>query len=771
MPTPIGPSVALPDSAAATVRPVPAQVELAERPALRAPAGVATTVPAPAEGVRLMVEVEPGARINLADPAFDPDTARYGVDGQDLVVTTAEAGVVILDGFFAPGPDPALLSVVDGPVLAADVLLQRAIVVAEGTIIEEPAGRPVSTPGNANFAPYDPGDIGTGPEPTGPLLPTDLGFGLPDLELDNRPDLGGGDDGGVGQLGPTLGFSGSVTGFIVPEPRGFNPPGTPQLPVIGERRPLADSEVNGLPKTFVTLDATREVIVSFVDETAALKSSLGAFTVAPDGTIANVQIVFPNVNDFTARATWDDGAGPLNPGDSVSLGTFEAGTTLGFFYLQGGWDQFGDELTKPGTFEVRNGVRPAELANINDFDGRDQGKFPFLVRVNPDGSETVLAARLFFSSDASDSTPNNNRLNPDNLGHFVHGYDPETGRILFGVEDVQGPLGNRSDRDFNDGVFAFAPDDTFGDAIFVGNQEGRLGPTITDPDSTEIGSATVRIATGARPGDILRLTGFADLDGDGILDGTDVQVTRVSPTELRFEGIGSIALYEQILDGIRFGSTATSPEAGIRLIEGRVFDSDGNGSNFATVPIVIESDIIRMTSPNFTGSDRSEAVIGTTGDDIILGGAGDDFIYGGRGNDRIFGGEGDDVIIPGSGRDVITAGPGADTVFITGLSDGRNVWDDFNAFDGDKLDLTRLFQGTAFDPRAPNASQFLRFENRTLDGVGVNNDIAVIVDLDGPGAAYSPQVVMELWNPVGPIGGDPIAKFTTFNQASDGATV
>jgi Ca2+-binding RTX toxin-like protein len=178
-----------------------------------------------------------------------------------------------------------------------------------------------------------------------------------------------------------------------------------------------------------------------------------------------------------------------------------------------------------------------------------------------------------------------------------------------------------------------------------------------------------------------------------------------------------------------------------------------------------------MTSPNFTGSDRSEAVIGTTGDDIILGGAGDDFIYGGRGNDRIFGGEGDDVIIPGSGRDVITAGPGADTVFITGLSDGRNVWDDFNAFDGDKLDLTRLFQGTAFDPRAPNASQFLRFENRTLDGVGVNNDIAVIVDLDGPGAAYSPQVVMELWNPVGPIGGDPIAKFTTFNQASDGATV
>lgn len=68
------------------------------------------------------------------------------------------------------------------------------------------------------------------------------------------------------------------------------------------------------------------------------------------------------------------------------------------------------------------------------------------------------------------------------------------------------------------------------------------------------------------------------------------------------------------------------------------------------------------------GSEESESLQGTPGDDIICGLGGADEIFGGGGNDRIYGGPDGDRIFGGDGADTIEGGAGGD--FICGDSDG-----------------------------------------------------------------------------------------------------
>ena len=64
-----------------------------------------------------------------------------------------------------------------------------------------------------------------------------------------------------------------------------------------------------------------------------------------------------------------------------------------------------------------------------------------------------------------------------------------------------------------------------------------------------------------------------------------------------------------------------------------------------------------------TGTEASETIWGTYGDDVICAGGGNDTIHGLEGNDIIYGGAGNDTIFGQSGRDIIYGGAGSDTVF------------------------------------------------------------------------------------------------------------
>ncbi|KHT13201.1 hemagglutinin, partial [Pectobacterium brasiliense] len=81
---------------------------------------------------------------------------------------------------------------------------------------------------------------------------------------------------------------------------------------------------------------------------------------------------------------------------------------------------------------------------------------------------------------------------------------------------------------------------------------------------------------------------------------------------------------------------------------------------------------------------------GGDGDDILFGQGGNDTLYGGAGNDLLYGGSGDDILIGGAGGDTLIGGAGADTFKWQAGDIGNDVIKDFNAKEGDRIDLSDL---------------------------------------------------------------------------------
>lgn len=71
------------------------------------------------------------------------------------------------------------------------------------------------------------------------------------------------------------------------------------------------------------------------------------------------------------------------------------------------------------------------------------------------------------------------------------------------------------------------------------------------------------------------------------------------------------------------------------------------------------------------GTNASEIVQGTDGDNTIWAMGGDDLVYGWNGNDDIDGGEGDDIIYGGFGNDTLTGGGGSNIFRIDTLNPGE----------------------------------------------------------------------------------------------------
>ncbi len=244
----------------------------------------------------------------------------------------------------------------------------------------------------------------------------------------------------------------------------------------------------------------------------------------------------------------------------------------------------------------------------------------------------------------------------------------------------------------------------------------------------------------------------ADADGDGIVDGTAIRVTRVSATELAFSGLDTIENYEKALGLVTFTNSTGTIVAGARDVTVTVTDERGATSDPATTRLVIEDNRIVLgdAGDTFVGTDVAEAVFGGKGDDSIFGLGSNDLLIGGSGNDTLNGGDGDDVLIGLGGRDVLVGGRGADRFVHTALSDGLDIVVDFNGAEGDKLDLEKFFRGTAFDPDAADAGQYLRFVVADLDGAGGLNDVRVEVDRDGAGTGYGFSTAFHVLNQIDP---------------------
>lgn len=152
--------------------------------------------------------------------------------------------------------------------------------------------------------------------------------------------------------------------------------------------------------TDLIINSTTDVWVTFVSEGAANKNALGFYTydvnnpptTAPAA--SQINIVFPNVSAAGS-------GGGLVAGNKVKIGTFPAGSGIGWVLLANGWN---------GT-QVTNGIW------------------------------------RFFSK-----TGFNPETNPVLRQHNVLLKDPANQRILLGFEDIKRDLSN-CDQDFNDAIF------------------------------------------------------------------------------------------------------------------------------------------------------------------------------------------------------------------------------------------------------------------------------------------------------------------------------
>ena len=162
--------------------------------------------------------------------------------------------------------------------------------------------------------------------------------------------------------------------------------------------------------------------------------------------------------------------------------------------------------------------------------------------------------------------------------------------------------------------------------------------------------------------------------------------------------------------------------------------TDGSGDKASTdFNVVIDPD------HSLQGTTGNDSLMGSDLADTLRGESGDDQLNGGTGNDLLVGGAGDDILIGGLGEDQLTGGSGADTFTWRAGDLGKDSILDFNATEGDRIDLRDLLQGE----NDGNLLSYLRVDTTTstlqISTTGVLNDTGsnadVTIKLENGGAA------------------------------------
>lgn len=248
----------------------------------------------------------------------------------------------------------------------------------------------------------------------------------------------------------------------------------------------------------------------------------------------------------------------------------------------------------------------------------------------------------------------------------------------------------------NDRLFGFADEDSMmggdGDDIVRGGLAndmlyGGAGRDIIrggeDEDYIEGGQGNDKLYGGNGNDSVLGEEGNDRLEGQSgrdTLDGGagDDNLRGGSEDDLIFGGLGDDFVQggtgDDVITGAA-GSDTVHGESGGDNITGdagndRLFG--GNGTD--TVDGGLGDDVVNGGSEDdsLSGGEGNDTLGGASGDDTVRGDAGNDRVNGGSGDDSLFGGAGNDALDGGSNADVIVAGDGDDS--ITGGS-GNDVMD------------------------------------------------------------------------------------------------
>ncbi len=90
----------------------------------------------------------------------------------------------------------------------------------------------------------------------------------------------------------------------------------------------------------VILTERADVAVSFVTEGAGFKNAFGYYTYNKNNPPQSIDDIKASMTIIFANASATGSGGTLNEGDRVDLGSFDAGTVIGYFVISDGWNGF-----------------------------------------------------------------------------------------------------------------------------------------------------------------------------------------------------------------------------------------------------------------------------------------------------------------------------------------------------------------------------------------------------------------------------------------------
>lgn len=427
---------------------------------------------------------------------------------------------------------------------------------------------------------------------------------------------------------------------------------------------------NGKPAfvdmTDLTMAEDYQATVTFVDEGAGFRNSLGVYEVNEDGTFGNVQILFAN-------ASKQGSGGDLKPNESQVTFDVTSGAQLGFFVVSNGYGkgyENRDALNSTtSTFELRN--EAGEIGSVNggpvhlwEIDSQTGAEYEV---------KSQYGAEIFHSVASSE---NDYQLNPDNYLHVVGRANSVSGDLMIGFEDLYGG----GDNDYDDTVITV----NLGQSNIVAQlpeSQGNGNPVSDDDiinggDGNDImyGIGGDDIILGGQGADELYGNSGNDVlrghSGDDILEGNsgnDVLYGGSDNDELSGNSGDDQLFGDSGSDTLSGGSGADElyGGSGADVLSGNSGDDFLYGENGA--------DTLNGNSGNdhmyggsggdtLNGHSGNDTLDGGSGGDKLVGGGGNDALSGGDHNDKLYGGSGNDVLSGDSGNDYLTGGSGDDLI-------------------------------------------------------------------------------------------------------------
>ncbi len=505
--------------------------------------------------------------------------------------------------------------------------------------------------------------------------------------------------------------------------------------------------------------------VTFLGETAGYKNALGMYKIADDGSIYDVEILFAN-------ASLQGSGGNLVSGKSSVNVDLESGDKVGFFIVPNAYSKSQSRVLLDGqNAQFKFVDAKGNPANVN---GGEEVK---LVHVSSEGKETVVNSQygdtVFHSHGGADGG-----LNGDNFNHVKGEVSVEDGKVRIGFEDLKGG----GDQDFDDSIFALDIGQT--NAALLPKEQTKV-TTSTDDDKISGGDGNDKLfgmrgndeVFGGAGDDVLYgNSGNDGLDGgsgndvlkggsgnDVLVGGLGDDVVHGNSGDDLFAGVGgegndtffgesgNDTAYDGAGDDSYAGGSGDDVFYGAWALDNA---SSGNdvylgGSGFDTLSFAgsdgnagINVDLSKHVVTGFgkdevwsieriIGSDASDVFKGDKRDNVIDGADGDDEFRGLGGADTFTGGGGADTYV-WYGKDVVDAKSG-DHLGVDRITD-------FNASEGDVINLYRITKELSFssvdevvDVRDVDGSAVVsvKIDGQFVDVVEVNNVTADDLLSDG----------------------------------------